>query len=200
MIYAVQILKTQFVKIGFSQNSEVKKRIAELQTGCPFEITSLFSIEGSLIQEQEVHAALNKAFAQIRVPIPPNEWYPGRHPWFQRFLNELKFGANVGLAFCDEYNYHGVNKGSRPGSATRDYWKPNFKWPVKAEFTEQRVFGSKSDKRSESPPVLGTAARQSRPIADEANLLRGKRTGQAALQAHRATPPQPNSPRIASLL
>jgi hypothetical protein len=144
MIYAVQILRTQFVKVGFSQYPDVKKRIAELQTGCPFEITPLLSIDGSLIQEKEIHSALDKAFAQIRIPVPPNEWYPGRHPWFQRFLNELKFGVNAALAFCDDYNYQGINKGSRPEGPARQDWKPNFKWPVKAEFSEVRIYGSKN--------------------------------------------------------
>ncbi len=135
MIYAVHILQLQFVKIGYSQHEDVKKRIAELQTGCPFEISPLFTIDGTLLQEKALHAGLQEAFAQIRVPMPPNEWYPGRNPFFQRFLNNLKFGADLGLSFCHRNDDLQFARGVRPGSTERHNLKPNLKWPVKADFT-----------------------------------------------------------------
>jgi hypothetical protein len=135
MIYAVHILRTQFVKIGYSQHEDVKRRIAELQTGCPFEILPLFTIDGTLLQEKALHAALLDSFAQIRVPMPPNEWYPGRLPYFKRFLDNLKFGADLGLAFCRQNDALHFAKDVKPNTTERHNLKPNLKWPHKADFT-----------------------------------------------------------------
>ena len=86
MIYVAEILDSKFIKVGFAAG-EVKRRISELQTGCPFEIKILLEVEGTLRQEQSLHSALTKAFGRIRIPCPPNEWYPGKHPFIQRFLD-----------------------------------------------------------------------------------------------------------------
>ena len=77
MIYCLYIEKFKFVKFGYTRSTDVNKRIAELQTGCPYEIKPVFTVEGTLRQEQELHSALRKAFARCHIPIPPNEWYPG---------------------------------------------------------------------------------------------------------------------------
>ena len=99
MIYAVEILERRFIKIGYSASDDVTERIAALQTGNPFEIRPLISVRGTLMQEQSLHGALRVAFARTGMPVPPNEWYPGRHPFFVGFLNELEFGFDAGITF-----------------------------------------------------------------------------------------------------
>lgn len=123
MIYAVHILERKFVKIGFSAAEDVAKRIAELQTGNPFEIKVVLTVDGTLRQEKELHAALTSAFGRIRVPMPPNEWYPGTIPLFEEFLEHLPFGPNQGLAFLDKYD-PAVRQPGKKGN-----FDPNFKWP-----------------------------------------------------------------------
>ena len=134
MIYAVQILNLQFVKIGYSANDDVARRIAELQTGCPFKIAPVFTVSGSIRQEKALHSALFAAFAQVRIPIPPNEWYPGRNQFFKQFLDALKFGADMGLAHCDKFGYlqncNGIKKGM---TVERHNLKPNIRWVPKAD-------------------------------------------------------------------
>lgn len=103
MIYAVHIQNSKWIKIGFTDES-CARRIAQLQTGNPYEIEVLFTVDGSLKQEQALHEALWKAFDRIRIPTPANEWYPGRNGFFQSFLSQLRLGTNVGLAFLDRYN------------------------------------------------------------------------------------------------
>jgi len=123
MIYAVEILNCKFVKIGFAD--DVERRIAGLQTGSPFKINLLFAVSGTLRQEKAIHAALTAAFARIRIPMPPNEWYPGRNTFFKFFLSELKRSANFGLKHAENWNV-AVNQPS-------EHWTidiaPNVRWP-----------------------------------------------------------------------
>lgn len=140
MIYAVHILNCQFTKIGYSANEDVSRRIAELQTGCPFKIEPLFTIAGTLMQEKSLHSALAIAFTQIRIPMPPNEWYPGRNPFFQQFLKELKFGATAGMAFCDSHDDLQSNRGVRAGTTPRHNLKKNLRWPIKADLKAERSY------------------------------------------------------------
>jgi hypothetical protein len=128
MIYAVHVLRLQYVKIGYTQHEDVSRRIAELQTGSPFQIAPLLTLRGSLVEEKALHSALDAMFAQLHVPTPPNEWYPGRHPVFNRFLNELKFGVQPGLAFCEAQIARGLERGVRPGTPERHNVKPRRKW------------------------------------------------------------------------
>lgn len=123
MIYAVQILDERYVKIGFSSSNDVRERISALQTGSPFEIVPMFTVDGTLMQEQALHSALRCAFGRIRIPMPPNEWYPGKNGFFRQFLRELKFGANNGLAFLDRYN----PAVKQPG-AKSEIVDPNYCW------------------------------------------------------------------------
>jgi hypothetical protein len=104
MIYAVEILDRKFVKIGFSANEDVAMRIASLQTGCPFEIKPILTTFGSLLQEQALHASLLVAFNRIRVPVPPNEWYPGLHPFMKEFVEYLRYGPDAALALAEHKN------------------------------------------------------------------------------------------------
>jgi len=124
MIYAIQILDGKFVKIGFSASETTQSRIASMQTGCPFEITEIFTVDGTIRQEKEIHKTLLCAFAKIKVPVPPNEWYPGQNPVFVGFLKALEISANQGISYCDEI----VRKFERPGEKTV-FDEPNIKWP-----------------------------------------------------------------------
>ena len=133
MIYVVEILNRQFVKVGYSGNPDVSSRIAELQTGCPFEIKPIASVAGTLRQEQFLHGALRDMFAQMRVPMPPNEWYPGRTQFMSEFIANIKLGVDIAVSFCDSKNWMSVDKGSRRGTEHRSDWIPNAKWPRKAD-------------------------------------------------------------------
>jgi hypothetical protein len=117
MIYAIEILDSKFVKIGFSSSETTKQRIASLQTGCPFEIRELFTVEGTLRQEQALHASLVAGFTRIGVPFPPNEWYPGLNPFFQGFLDALSLGANQGIAYAERYNHNVKQPSQKRGPA-----------------------------------------------------------------------------------
>ena len=103
MIYAVHILNGQFIKIGYC-GKFVEKRIAGLQTGCPFEIKPLFTVEGTLIQEKELHKTLIKTLALRSIRMPPNEWYLGSHEFFMGFLMNLEESVNIGLAYLDNFD------------------------------------------------------------------------------------------------
>lgn len=105
MIYAAIMDKGKFVKIGYTRSQNVEKRLAQLQTGSPFYIKLEFSIEGTLMQEQAIHASLRSAFNRIRIKIPGNEWYPAKHPFMREFLKLLKGGGpNAAIAFSERYN------------------------------------------------------------------------------------------------
>lgn len=113
------------MKIGFSGGEDSAARIASLQTGCPFQIKELFNTFGTLRQEKALHSALRVGFGRVRIPIPPNEWYPGRNPFFQSFLEHLKYGPDAGFVFLDKYN----PAIKQPGKKSRG--EPNIKWPLK---------------------------------------------------------------------
>ncbi len=123
MIYAAEVCRMQFVKIGYAV--DVSARLSQLQTGNPHKINCLFSIPGTLLQEQALHQALTVAFARIRIPMPPNEWYPGRHPVMAEFLGNLKYGFDLGLAAIERFN----PAIKQPGTSKRgDAFTPNFLW------------------------------------------------------------------------
>lgn len=128
MIYALKILDQKFVKIGFTESC-VQRRIAELQTGNPFEISELFNVPGNLLQEQKMHALLKDAFRITRIPIPPNEWYPGKHPFFRGFLDALQAGADQGVVYL------------RLKIGDRQEKQPSPRHAEAAEFLQSRQFG-----------------------------------------------------------
>lgn len=117
----------KYVKVGYSKDEDATKRIATLQTGNPFEITLLFTTYGILKQEQSLHGALRVAFGRVRIPMPPNEWYPARNPFFQGFLEYLKFGPDAGLAYLENYNPAIKQPGKKKD---RESTEPNIKWPI----------------------------------------------------------------------
>lgn len=128
MIYAVYIQDQRFVKVGFCKDGGIERRIAQLQTGNPFEIKLLFHTYGTIVQEKALHSALRVAFGRIRIAMPPNEWYPGTNPFFQGFLEYLKYGPDAGLAYAENYN-PSVNRGSP--KPDKQNLEPNIRWPHK---------------------------------------------------------------------
>lgn len=125
MIYVLEVGDRHYVKIGYCKNKDVSERVKQLQTGCPFEIKVVLVIEGTLRQEKSLHAALNNAFARIRIPTPPNEWYPGRHVVMLGFVDNLKFGFDFGFKFI--CGFDGNMKRVSPRKPPAE--KPNFEWP-----------------------------------------------------------------------
>lgn len=134
MIYVATILNNQFVKIGFTSEDDANNRISSLQTGNPFKINVLFTIQGSISQEQEMHKALYKAFTRIRIPMPPNEWYPGKNFFMQEFLENLVFGFDFGIAYLDKYDSN-----VKQPSPKRESISVNYKWPNKADIPEMKI-------------------------------------------------------------
>lgn len=128
MIYAIEILDSKFIKIGYSKDEDATRRISELQTGNPYELKLLFTTYGTLIQEQALHSALKVAFGRIRIPMPPNEWYPGKNPFFQGFIEYLKYGPDAGLAYLENYN-PALKQGSTKEG--KEDLTANIKWPIK---------------------------------------------------------------------
>ena len=100
MIYVAHILDGQFVKIGYCAKSP-EFIIASLQNGCPFQIKKLFAVNGSLIQEQELHRQLKKSLEGKRMCLPANEWYACKSDFFAGFLVNLAESVNIGLAYLD---------------------------------------------------------------------------------------------------
>lgn len=128
MIYVVQIMDGKYVKVGFSKDENPDRRISELQTGNPFEIQLRFTTSGTLMQEQSLHSALKVAFGRVRIPMPPNEWYPGKSPFMQGFLEYLKYGPDAGLAYLENYNPSVKQSGQKDSKTSTE---PNIKWPAK---------------------------------------------------------------------
>lgn len=126
MIYVASILNGKYVKIGYCRDDTQDRRIASLQTGSPFKIEYVFGITGTLVQEQELHKALRIAFGRIRLPMPPNEWYPARNPFFKGFIEYLKYGLPAGIAYLDNYNPSVKQVSSRED---RKDVEPNLVWP-----------------------------------------------------------------------
>lgn len=130
MIYVVQIQGGKYIKVGYSKADSSCERIAALQTGSPYQIEELFCVDGTLMQEKALHSALRSAFARVMMPMPPNEWYPGKNHFFKEFLSNLKFGFDMGLSFIEKYNVS-VKQPSvknRVKKKTSNY-EPNIRWP-----------------------------------------------------------------------
>ena len=127
MIYVVEILDWRFAKVGYSADPDISKRIAQLQTGCPFEIKLGLSIEGTLSQEKTLHSLLDDAFGSMGHLIPPNEWYPGRSDFFKEFCESLSYGFNFALAVCAKFS-----QASRANRCEQMEWnRVRKEWPQK---------------------------------------------------------------------
>jgi hypothetical protein len=90
MIYFLSIINGEFIKIGFTAQA-IEKRKAALQTGNPYQIDVLFTVEGSLEEEKIIHNALRGVFARVEVfSNPINEWYSGNNPIIKEFIQNVR--------------------------------------------------------------------------------------------------------------
>jgi hypothetical protein len=98
MIYFLSVLGGEYIKIGYTAQC-IEKRKSALQTGNPYEIETLFTVDGTLKQEKEIHRSLNEVFRRLKVfNNPVNEWYPGKNPIVKVFMcNTKKLGINYAL-------------------------------------------------------------------------------------------------------
>lgn len=119
MIYVLQVDDYRFIKVGFCEEGNLEKRIASLQTGCPYPIKLVGSVPGTISQEQSLHDSLRRAFARIRIPICGNEWYPGRQQWPRQFVAELLSGGfDAAFAFSGKYHENVKQPGAKGGDTS----------------------------------------------------------------------------------
>lgn len=81
MIYFVEMEGSKAIKIGFTANDDVSRRLAQLQTGQPARLNLLGTIPGDMAAEKALHAE----FAGYRAN---GEWFEGP-PIFRRFLEYM---------------------------------------------------------------------------------------------------------------
>lgn len=97
MIYFLSMLGGEYIKIGYTGQC-IEKRISALQTGNPCEIEIVFTIDGTLKQEKEIHRNLKEVFGRLKVfSNPVNEWYPLNNPIIKAFMNNVK---NMGISYA----------------------------------------------------------------------------------------------------
>jgi hypothetical protein len=97
MIYFLPVLGGEYIKIGYTAQC-VEKRKSALQTGNPHEIETLFTVDGTLKQEKEIHRSLTEVFARLQVfNNPVNEWYPGKNPIIKMFMCNVR---NSGINYA----------------------------------------------------------------------------------------------------
>lgn len=130
MIYVVSIQGGKFVKVGYTKSDELAKRIAELQTASPYEIKASAVCEGSLKQEKTLHYMLFRAFNRIRIPHPPNEWYPGKVKFMRDFINHLSISFDSAYSFLCKYQPETKQSGKDLMGEPLELTK-NVKWPGK---------------------------------------------------------------------
>lgn len=119
MIYVLQVDDYRFIKVGFCEEGNLEKRIASLQTGCPYPISLVGTVSGTLSQEQSLHDSLRRAFARIRIPICGNEWYPGKQHWPRQFVSELLSGGfESAFAFSNKYHENVKQPGAKGGDTS----------------------------------------------------------------------------------
>jgi len=97
LIYFLSILNGEYIKIGYT-GQEIEKRKTALQTGNPHEIEILFTIDGSLKEEKEIHKSLSEVFSRLKVfSNPVNEWYSGENPIVKMFICNVR---NQGIDYA----------------------------------------------------------------------------------------------------
>jgi len=102
MIYCLSILDGEYIKIGYTSGGVEKRRNA-LQTGNPCEIDIMFTVDGNLKQEKEIHRCLKEVFDRLKIfDNPPNEWYKGNNPIIKMFICNMK---NLGI----NYSIHNID-------------------------------------------------------------------------------------------
>lgn len=123
MIYAVHILNQKFVKVGYTASDDVTRRVAELQTGNPFEIRVLRIFPGNMAREQELHWLLKEAFLRLNMPVPANEWYPGLHPLFRGFLQAADESLSASVAYLNQRIDNHKEKPKSIKDGRSPYWE-----------------------------------------------------------------------------
>ena len=105
MIYFLSILGGEYIKIGYTAGCVEKRRDA-LQTGNPCEIEIMFTMDGTIKQEKEIHRSLKEVFDRLKVfNNPVNEWYPGGNPIIKMFVcNARNLGINYSVHNMDSIN------------------------------------------------------------------------------------------------
>lgn len=105
MIYAIttETTRENSVKIGYTSRS-IDDRIFELQTGSPFKIKILFTIDGTLKQEQEIHRLLKLWDSLVINKLAlEGEWYKKRK--INIFLEYLKLSYELSIQYLNEAIY-----------------------------------------------------------------------------------------------
>ena len=158
MIYVAHILNGQFIKFGYTKNEDVSIRLKELQTGNPFEIKLILTTEGTLKQEQGLHAALTMVCSRMRVAMPPNEWYPGRHPFIKQLVKELRHGVGNAIGYA-EFQDPAINGKPMEAQNLKKWQKPHsyepsIKWGENPDAKAMRhEFGMCATSKFEKPMV-----------------------------------------------
>jgi hypothetical protein len=70
MIYAIRAVGTDYIKFGYSTKGDASDRVAEMQTGCPFELMAIAWCEGDRVDEHRIHMRLKLVGAHAR-----GEWF-----------------------------------------------------------------------------------------------------------------------------
>lgn len=151
MIYCLEILNFKYIKFGFTSKNDLTQRISSLQTGCPFEIKPVFFIEGTIKQEKELHKTLSIAFGRMNIPIPPNEWYPGRNTASKHALEMItqkRGGINHAISCLDKWN---PSLNQLTGSSSKRSDKVKLQWPAMSETAWSKVFGNTNNSK---PPKI----------------------------------------------
>lgn len=157
MIYVCSIQEGQWVKIGYHAGDDANDRIAALQTGSPYLISLEFMVDGTLLQEQTLHALLRDAFTRIRVPMPPNEWYPGRPPFMVDFLGWLRLGVQPAVTKAESMSL----RAKHGGASHPPIVAPNLRWACGTRLLtgavgdrpQVAIFGKKRRRLAQAEPV-----------------------------------------------
>lgn len=70
MIYAIRANGTPYIKFGYTSEINVRDRLGQLQTGCPYELEMVAVGMGGALEEAEIHATLEIAGKRHR-----GEWF-----------------------------------------------------------------------------------------------------------------------------
>lgn len=85
LVYFAEAVGAERVKIGWTRARNIEKRLAELQTGCPFPLVVRATLRGLLLQEWQEHQTLQEDWIH-------GEWFhlSGR---VRRRIDEVNSGS-----------------------------------------------------------------------------------------------------------
>ena len=89
-MYFIQVENSGPIKIGIAK--DVKKRMAGLQTGCPYKLNLLYATKCCKEDETNLHGCLRENFPEF---VIRGEWYMPTDPIFNT-INDLKYFDNQG--------------------------------------------------------------------------------------------------------